>query len=80
MTDATFDAGVSGVPARWSASTWMSVVSMAAATFALVSAEFLPAGLLTPMAADLGISEGTAGSIARRCWWRLVRWPSSLTS
>ncbi|QQR37081.1 MFS transporter [Devosia oryziradicis] len=63
MTDATFDAGVSGVPVRWSASTWMSVVSMAAATFALVSAEFLPAGLLTPMAADLGISEGTAGQV-----------------
>ena len=63
MTDATFDASVSGVPARWSASTWMSVVSMAAATFALGSAEFLPAGLLTPMAADLGISEGTAGQV-----------------
>jgi DHA1 family purine ribonucleoside efflux pump-like MFS transporter len=36
---------------------------MCAATFALVSAEFLPAGLLTPMAADLGISEGTAGQV-----------------
>jgi DHA1 family purine ribonucleoside efflux pump-like MFS transporter len=36
---------------------------MSAATFALVSAEFLPAGLLTPMAADLGISEGTAGQV-----------------
>ncbi len=63
MTDATVDAVSSGIPSRWSASTWLSVVSMAAATFALVSAEFLPAGLLTPMAADLGISEGTAGQV-----------------
>jgi MFS family permease len=36
---------------------------MAATSFALVSAEFLPAGMLTPMARDLGISEGTAGQV-----------------
>ncbi|KVK59170.1 ABC transporter permease [Agrobacterium sp. TS43] len=36
---------------------------MAATSFALVSAEFLPAGLLTPMARDLGITEGTAGQV-----------------
>ena len=63
MTDITLDSVSPGIPSRWSASTWLSVVSMAAATFALVSAEFLPAGLLTPMAADLGISEGTAGQV-----------------
>ncbi len=63
MTDITLDAVSPGIPSRWSTSTWLSVVSMAAATFALVSAEFLPAGLLTPMAADLGISEGTAGQV-----------------
>ncbi|WP_435656513.1 MFS transporter [Brucella pituitosa] len=50
-------------PAAWSASTWFAVLSMAATSFALVSAEFLPAGLLTPMARDLGISEGTAGQV-----------------
>ncbi|OYR08500.1 MFS transporter [Brucella grignonensis] len=50
-------------PAVWSASTWFAVLSMAATSFALVSAEFLPAGLLTPMARDLGISEGTAGQV-----------------
>jgi DHA1 family purine ribonucleoside efflux pump-like MFS transporter len=49
--------------AAWSARTWFAVLSMAAASFALVSAEFLPAGLLTPMARDLGISEGTAGQV-----------------
>jgi DHA1 family purine ribonucleoside efflux pump-like MFS transporter len=36
---------------------------MAATSFALVSAEFLPAGLLTPLAHDLGITEGTAGQV-----------------
>ena len=50
-------------PVAWSPATWFAVLSMAAASFALVSAEFLPAGLLTPMARDLGISEGTAGQV-----------------
>jgi DHA1 family purine ribonucleoside efflux pump-like MFS transporter len=49
--------------ATWSAATWFAVLSMAATSFALVSAEFLPAGLLTPMARDLGVTEGTAGQV-----------------
>lgn len=53
----------SPVATTWSATTWFAVISMAATSFALVSAEFLPAGLLTPMARDLGISEGTAGQV-----------------
>lgn len=40
---------------------WAAVVSMTLGVFGLVTAEFLPASLLTPMAADLGISEGLAG-------------------
>ncbi|MGR2738055.1 MFS transporter [Billgrantia sp. Q4P2] len=40
---------------------WGAVVSMALGVFGLVTAEFLPASLLTPMAADLGITEGMAG-------------------
>jgi len=47
----------------WTVSTWLAMGAMLATSFALVSAEFLPAGLLTPMAADLGISEGTAGQM-----------------
>ena len=47
----------------WTAATWFAVLSMAATSFALVSAEFLPAGLLTPMARDLGITEGTLSLI-----------------
>jgi predicted MFS family arabinose efflux permease len=40
---------------------WAAVGSMALGVFALVTAEFLPASLLTPIAADFGISEGAAG-------------------
>jgi predicted MFS family arabinose efflux permease len=40
---------------------WGAVVSMALGVFGLVTAEFLPASLLTPMAGDLGITEGMAG-------------------
>lgn len=40
---------------------WGAVVSMALGVFGLVTAEFLPASLLTPMAADLGVTKGMAG-------------------
>lgn len=40
---------------------WGAVVSMTLGVFGLVTAEFLPASLLTPMAADLGVTEGLAG-------------------
>ncbi|CAN7490133.1 MFS transporter [Mesorhizobium caraganae] len=69
MTDTTLqleDAAIgldADAPTAWSATTWFAVISLAATSFALVSAEFLPAGLLTPMARDLGISEGTAGQV-----------------
>ena len=40
---------------------WLGVTSLALGVFALVTSEFLPASLLTPMAADLGVSIGAAG-------------------
>ena len=40
---------------------WAAVGSLALGVFALVTAEFLPASLLTPIAADFKISEGAAG-------------------
>lgn len=40
---------------------WAAVISMTLGVFGLVTAEFLPASLLTPIAADLSISEGAAG-------------------
>jgi predicted MFS family arabinose efflux permease len=49
-----------GAPAREKPA-WAAVISMTLGVFGLVTAEFLPASLLTPMAADLGITEGAAG-------------------
>lgn len=40
---------------------WGAVFSMALGVFGLVTAEFLPASLLTPMAASLDVNEGTTG-------------------
>lgn len=42
-------------------SAWSAVVAMSVCAFALVAAEFLPVSLLTPMSADLGVSEGMTG-------------------
>jgi len=40
---------------------WGAVFSMALGVFGLVTAEFLPASLLTPMAASLNVTEGMTG-------------------
>lgn len=40
---------------------WGAVFALALAAFALVASEFMPVSLLTPIAADLRISEGQAG-------------------
>lgn len=40
---------------------WAAVTSLTFGVFGLVTAEFLPASLLTPMAADVGVSVGAAG-------------------
>jgi Arabinose efflux permease len=42
-------------------SNWSAVWAMTIGVSGLIIAEFLPAGVLTPMAHDLAISEGTAG-------------------
>jgi predicted MFS family arabinose efflux permease len=47
-------------PAR-EAPAWGAVSSMMLGVFGLVTSEFLPASLLTPMARDLGVTEGAAG-------------------
>ena len=56
---AIFDPSESGTTAD--APAWGAVVSMALGVFGLVTAEFLPASLLTPIAAELNITEGAAG-------------------
>jgi predicted MFS family arabinose efflux permease len=40
---------------------WAAVSAVAAGTFAIVTSEMLPVGLLTSIAAELGVSDGTAG-------------------
>ena len=40
---------------------WWAVGSLGLGVFTLVTAEFLPASLLSRLAADLAVSEGVAG-------------------
>ncbi|WP_206524665.1 MFS transporter [Devosia sp. 1566] len=40
---------------------WLAVASIAIGAFAMVTTEFLPIGLLSAIAADMGVSEGSAG-------------------
>ncbi|WP_436890241.1 MFS transporter [Nocardiopsis dassonvillei] len=48
--------------ARTSPGGWTAVAVLTASTFTVVTSEMLPVGVLTPMAADLGISPGAAGA------------------
>ncbi len=50
------DAAPEEAPAAWGA-----VFAMTLGVFGLITAEFLPASLLTPMASSLGVTEGMAG-------------------
>ncbi|WP_310218052.1 MFS transporter [Neorhizobium sp. 2083] len=57
MTSETaYDTDLARAPSAWSAVFCLSLL-----TFVLVASEFMPVSLLTPIAADLGISEGQAG-------------------
>ncbi|WP_198587055.1 MFS transporter [Glycomyces xiaoerkulensis] len=40
---------------------WLAVAAVALGVFVVMTAEILPVGLLTPIAGDLGVSDGTAG-------------------
>jgi predicted MFS family arabinose efflux permease len=40
---------------------WLAVACLSLMTFAMIASEFMPVSLLTPIAADLGITEGQAG-------------------
>ncbi|CAN7394870.1 MFS transporter [Bosea sp. LjRoot90] len=59
---ATADAELVGIaPAERTDAAWPAVFALSMGVFALVSAEFLPASVLTSIAADLSISVGAAG-------------------
>lgn len=47
--------------AKTSRSTWLAVGSLSVGSFAMVSTEFMPIGLLTDIASTLNVSNGTAG-------------------
>ncbi|SDX86748.1 hypothetical protein [Roseicitreum antarcticum] len=42
---------------------WGAVMSMALCVAVLIASEFMPVSLLTPIAGELGISEGQAGQV-----------------
>lgn len=48
-------------PAETTRSAWLAVGSIAVGTFAMVTTEFMPIGLLTDIATGLWVSDGTAG-------------------
>jgi DHA1 family purine ribonucleoside efflux pump-like MFS transporter len=62
MSNACSECADSAVlPEAAASAQWWAVFSLTLGVFGLVTAEFLPASLLTSMAADLAISEGAAG-------------------
>ncbi|WP_373999853.1 MFS transporter [Massilia sp. AB1] len=54
--DSAAHRGTAGQPAYWS-----GVFAMTLCVFTLIASEFMPVSLLTPMAAEFGVSEGLAG-------------------
>ncbi|HEY0661935.1 MAG TPA: MFS transporter [Lysobacter sp.] len=60
-TECSIRDGAVVAPAPAESARWPAIVSLTLGVFGLVTAEFLPASLLTAMAADLHISQGAAG-------------------
>ncbi|UGV28365.1 MFS transporter [Rhodopseudomonas boonkerdii] len=66
MTDSAttaLDADISPVTTERAVPAWAPVFSLMLGAFSQVTAEFLPASLLTPIATDLGVSVGAAGQV-----------------
>lgn len=62
MSNHISSAALSSAPtAEPAAPAWMAVFSLAMGVFGLLTAEYLPASLLTPIAKDLAVSEALAG-------------------
>lgn len=49
------------IPSPTARTPWLAVACLSLMTFALIGSEFMPVSLLTPIAVDLGITEGQAG-------------------
>ncbi len=65
LTETAAPASAPAAPAHKAAqdlpANWSGIASLALGVFSLVTAEFLPASLLTAIATDLGVSDGAAG-------------------
>lgn len=65
MTTPIDEAATGTLPTQHEAKTqpayWSGVFAMSLCVFALIASEFMPVSLLTPMAADLHVTEGMAG-------------------
>ncbi|MBH3343775.1 MFS transporter [Pseudomonas parafulva] len=65
MTDQIGTAAMEAVPSQQETSAqpayWGGVFAMSLCVFALIASEFMPVSLLTPIAADLHVTEGMAG-------------------
>jgi predicted MFS family arabinose efflux permease len=48
-------------PERATPKQWLAVAAVSLGVFVVMTSEVLPVGLLTPISAELGVSEGTAG-------------------
>ena len=57
--DRQSSSGAAGVPPA--AAHWSGVFAMSLCVFALIASEFMPVSLLTPIAADLHVTQGMAG-------------------
>ncbi|MGG2362190.1 MFS transporter, partial [Salmonella enterica] len=55
------ETSISARPADDCITSWSAVLALSLGAFTLVAAEFMPVSLLTPIAADLAVSEGAAG-------------------
>ena len=65
MTTTTFEASAAGTATQHHTANppafWGGVFAMTLCVFALIASEFMPVSLLTPIAADLHVTEGMAG-------------------
>jgi len=49
--------------------TWLAVVALGVSSFAIVTTELAPIGLLSPLAAEFGQTEGKAGLVVTAYGW-----------
>jgi predicted MFS family arabinose efflux permease len=61
MTDQALPHRIERLDAATDATPWPAVACLSLLTFVLVASEFMPVSLLTPIASELGITEGQAG-------------------